>query len=234
MPLSSPKATHHTSSQGTPLPRRGRPKKTREQVDEGNRRQHLIACAASLFKRQGFDGTSTRDIALATGMGSGSPFYHFENKQALLFAVMQEGMTRAITRQKAGLETLKHDCDTQEHRPPTAKEQLTYLVHQHFEILLGEGNDFVPVMLYEFKSIAPAQRKALTDLQRAYEAAWIPVLNSLHRAGLLRAPVKLARLFIFGALNWSVQWYRAEAGASITELTAASIALFVHEAPASS
>jgi AcrR family transcriptional regulator len=229
MPLSSPLSTPSTGTHMAPPRGRGRPKKTHAQVDDGNRRQHLLACAAKLFRRQGFDGTSTRDIALATGMGSGSPFYHFENKQALLFAVMQGGMSSAIARQKAALELLTQNRLAKDKRKPTAKEQLTCLVHQHFEILLGEGNDFVPVMLYEFKSIVPAQREALAELQRAYEAAWIPVLQSLHRAGRLQAPVKLARLLIFGALNWSVQWYRQEAGASISELTAASVALFVHD-----
>lgn len=224
------------SASGLPPPRpsrgRGRPRKTVDQMDEGNRRQHLLTCAASLFRRQGFDGTSTRDIALATGMGSGSPFYHFENKQALLFAVMQGGMDRALARQKAALSALMEGYDTKSGQRPTAKAQLGCLIRQHFEVLLGEGNDFIPVMLYEFKSISAEQQAALHKLQREYEAAWVPVLKSLYASGQLKAPVKLARLLIFGALNWSVQWYRQQAGASINELTVASISLFVHDAPA--
>jgi len=35
------------------------------------------------------------------------------------------------------------------------------------------------------------------------------VLQALHANGQLQAPVQLARLMIFGALNWSVQWYQA-------------------------
>ena len=60
----------------------------------------LITGAAQLFRRQGFDATSTRDIAAAVGMQSGSPFYHFESKGALLYAVMEEGMRSAIARQQ--------------------------------------------------------------------------------------------------------------------------------------
>ena len=51
--------------------RRGRPRKTEGERDEGNRRQALIAEAARLFRSKGFDGTSTRDIAAAAGMQSG-------------------------------------------------------------------------------------------------------------------------------------------------------------------
>ena len=78
--------------------RRGRPPKAPEQRDDGNRRLELIRAAAKLFRRKGFDATSTRDIAAAVGMHSGSPFYHFKSKLALLHAVMEEGMRGAISR----------------------------------------------------------------------------------------------------------------------------------------
>jgi AcrR family transcriptional regulator len=56
---------------------RGRPRKTAEELDDGNRRRELLHSAARLFRRKGFHATSTRDIAAAAGMQSGSPFYHF-------------------------------------------------------------------------------------------------------------------------------------------------------------
>ena len=62
------------------------------------------------------------------------------------------------------------------------------------------------------------------------EAAWTPVLEALHGAGLLRAEVRLARLLIFGALNWAVQWYDRRGAATLDELTTAALQLFIHEA----
>ena len=40
----------------------------------------LLKAAARLFRRKGFDATTTRDIAAAVGMHAGSPFYHFKSK----------------------------------------------------------------------------------------------------------------------------------------------------------
>ena len=80
--------TLDADAQSPPRVRRGRPPKTAAERDEGNRRQDLIAAAARLFRTKGFDGTSTRDIAAAADMQSGSPFYFFQNKQAMLHAVM--------------------------------------------------------------------------------------------------------------------------------------------------
>ena len=39
-------------------------------------------------------------------MHSGSPFYHFESKRALLYMVMQEGMAHAMASQRAALAQL--------------------------------------------------------------------------------------------------------------------------------
>mgnify|MGYP003588774202 CR=1 FL=1 len=78
---------------------RGRPRKTPQERNEGNRRQDIVKAAAKLFRRNGFNGTSTRDIACAVGMHSGSLFCHFKSKDALLYEVMQEGMRSALARQ---------------------------------------------------------------------------------------------------------------------------------------
>jgi len=43
--------------------------------------------------------------------------------------------------------------------------------------------------------------------------------------------VKLARLLMFGALNWSVQWFDRRKGASLDELTDAALALFTRDLP---
>ncbi len=199
---------------------RGRPPKTEDERDDGNRRHQLLTAAARLFRRQGFDATSTRDIAAAVGMHSGSPFYHFKTKDALLCAVMEEGMHAAIARQTKALRGVQAD-------QPLG--QIRRLIRAHFETLLGPGNDFVPVMLYEHRSLNPGQRALLAALQADYEAAWTPVLEALHASGHLRAPVKLSRLFILGALNWSVQWFDRKKSASLDELTDAVVALFLKE-----
>ena len=49
----------------------------------------------------------------------------------------------------------------------------------------------------------------------------------LHATGQLRCPVKLARLLIFGALNWSVQWFDIKKEAGLDDLTEAAMALFI-------
>jgi TetR/AcrR family transcriptional regulator, cholesterol catabolism regulator len=198
---------------------RGRPRKTVDERDEGNRRQDIIRAAARLFRRQGFDATTTRDIAAAAGMQSGSPFYHFKSKGALLHAVMEEGMRSALARQAEAL--------LQPAASPAV--QLRRLIRAHFDTLLAPGHDFISVMLYESRSLSPRQRASIARLQREYETVWDSVLAALAAEGRLKADAGLARLLIFGALNWSAQWYDAKKRATLDDLTAAAMALFIHE-----
>ena len=210
---------------------RGRPRKTVEERDDGNRRLELLAAAARLFRQQGFDATSTRDIATAAGMRSGSPFYHFENKQALLAAVMREGMRSALERQTLATAALPAQA--------APRERLSVLMRNHFEVLLGSNSDFIPVMLYEWRRLDPDQVGEITALKDAYEAAWVPVLTALHSSGQLAGDPVLARLMIFGALNWSVQWYqppparagRAQRRATLDDLTTTALQLFLKDRP---
>ncbi|PUE09257.1 TetR family transcriptional regulator [Limnohabitans sp. T6-5] len=215
---------------------RGRPRKTENERDDGNRRQALIAAAARLFHLKGYDATSTREIAAQVGMQAGSPFYHFGNKHDLLLAVMVEGMKQASERQRAACAGQGQD------RSP--REQLRALIRNQFDVLLGPDSDFIPVMLYEWRSLNDEQHQTITGIKDDYEAAWIPVLQALHDSGQLQAPVSLARLMIFGALNWSVQWYEAPNAsakprgsaprATLDELTDSALKLFLRDGAANS
>ena len=211
---------------------RGRPRKTLEEREDGNRKGDLIAAAAKLFRQKGFDATSTRDIAAAVGMRSGSPFYHFKSKGDLLYAVMAEGMRSAIEKQQLTLKNaslLSISLANKEQSRQQIRRLLHVLILNHFEVLLNPESDFIPVMLYEWRSLTPQQQSTMATLQREYEAVWLPVLEALFASGQLTCPVKLARLLIFGALNWSVQWFDARKEASLEDLTEAAMALFIKD-----
>lgn len=199
---------------------RGRPRKTLQERNEGNRRQDIVKAAAKLFRRNGFNGTSTRAIASAAGMHSGSLFCHFKSKDALLYEVMQEGMRSALARQMIVL-LAEHDAAT----------TLRQLIRSHFHTLLGSNSDFMQAVLYESRSLTTRQRSVIAKLQGDYEAAWTPVLQELASAGCLQAEVPLARLLIFGALNRSVQWFDPKKGTSLDDLTDAAMTLFIRKKP---
>jgi len=198
---------------------KARPRRPRGAAD-ANRRDALLRVCARLFREKGFDGTTVRDISRAAGMHSGSPFYHFKNKQAMLVAVMEQGLLQGLRKTEA---VMALDL------PPRAKFER--MIRAHLDTLFGRGNDFIPVLLYDWRSVRPPNRTRIIALRDRYDALWQRMVDALAEAGLLRGDRTLARLLVLGAINWSAKWYRPEGRASLDALARSAAELFVH-APA--
>jgi len=177
---------------------------------EANRRDELLRAAARLFVEKGFDATTTRDIAEAVGMRSGSPFYHFRSKQDLLKAAMIEGLEAGHQRLQAAVAGI----DDPERR-------LRVMIRSHLGTLL-EGDCHAPMLVYESRSLGITARAEIAAVSDRYQQAWQATLEQLAASGKLRLPAKPTRLLLFGMLNWSRQWYRSNGGLSLDEIAEAA------------
>jgi AcrR family transcriptional regulator len=63
-------------------------KLTQRQQKALARRKQILETALSLFARQGFDGTSTKQIAQEAGIAEGLIFHYFPSKEHLLAAML--------------------------------------------------------------------------------------------------------------------------------------------------
>ena len=59
-------------------------------MDRGNTKQAILEAALELFSVQGFEATSISQITNAVGIRKASLYSHFENKQAILDALIKE------------------------------------------------------------------------------------------------------------------------------------------------
>jgi AcrR family transcriptional regulator len=55
-------------------------------------RQRILDAARALFARQGFDGASTRDVARAAGIATGTLFNYFATKEAIAMTLVAEAL----------------------------------------------------------------------------------------------------------------------------------------------
>ena len=173
---------------------RGRPRAA--SGDEDSRRQQLLRASAKLFREKGYDGTSVRDIAQATGLQSGSWVYHFPTKQEILVAVMEEGLNDALAR----IEAIAR-------RDLAPRRKFEALVRAHLDTILEPGQDFIPVVLYEWRSLEPAVMPRVTAPLKRYEAVWKSTIAELRATGDWPRRTRIDALLLFGALNWMARWY---------------------------
>ena len=198
-----------------PRRKRGRPA---QDANEGLRRA-LIEQSARLFREKGYGNTTVRDIAAATGVHAGSWFYYFKTKQDILQAVIEHGLTVAL----ADIEAIDID-----HLPP--REAMRQLVRAHLYTILAPHQDFIPVMLYEWRSLDAQAQERIIALKDRYEDIWTRVIDRLRTSGEWAHPTPVDRLLMFGALNWTAQWYQAGAGISIDALADQAV-LFILRTP---
>lgn len=182
---------------------------------DASRREELLRAAAHLFVEKGFEATTTRDIANAVGMRSGSPFYHFRSKQDLLKVAMAEGLETGYHRLQAAIEGIDEP-----------EQRLRILIRTHLGNLL-EGECEAPMLLFESRSLDAAARAEIAAITDRYQKPWQETLDELAASGRMKSAQPPVRLLLFGMLNWTPQWYRADGGLSLDQMTDCVMALLL-------
>lgn len=164
---------------------------------DNGRRELILRTAASLFRRQGYERTSVREIAEASQMTSGSLFYHFASKEDLLVTIMEEGVRSIMMSVGEGL--------ANESRLP---DRLHAMLRCHLRALLGPKLDAMTVLLYEWRSLSLQAQARVLASRDEYERLWMQPLSEAAERGLVDCDTVLLRQTVLGALNWTAQWYR--------------------------
>src|SRR3954449_12699562 len=81
----------------------------REKYDR--RQQEVVAIAAALFARRGFQATSMDELSEATGLRSGGLYHYIGSKQRLLFQIFGQLMDPLLAR-AAEIERSDDDAET--------------------------------------------------------------------------------------------------------------------------
>jgi AcrR family transcriptional regulator len=190
-------------------------------TDEPNRRADIVRAAGRLFHEKGYSATTIRDIAGAVDMQSGSPFYHFKSKHDMLRAVVLEGMNTINTAVARAAATGKSPRATFE-----------AMLRAHLDQLLGSaGRDFAATLLHESRHLDREAQAEVVALKDRYETMWQQALKDLKQVGLIADDSPVARLFLMGALNWTVQWYRPDGARSVAQIARQFARLLIDEAP---
>jgi AcrR family transcriptional regulator len=170
----------------------------------GARRRQIMQEAARLFGTRGFEATTIRDIASATGILGGSIYYHFASKEDIFVAVHGAGMEKITQAVLDAIEGIEDPWD-----------RLEAAAVAHCADLLGSNE--VPVIVSPYYS---ESLKALRETLVAQRDRYETVIAGLVEALDLPAEIdrSLFRLNFLGALNWMPTWYRASQRLSPAEI----------------
>jgi AcrR family transcriptional regulator len=174
---------------------------------EDSPRGKLLSAAARLFRQNGFDRTTVRDIAREVGIQSGSLFHHFHSKEDILFAVMEE-VIRFNTRRLSELMAAQS----------TAEGRLLALIRGELQSIVGDTSEAMVVLVQEWRCLSPERQEEALALREIYEQLWLDVLTELHGEGAFRADPFIMRRLLNGMTSWTANWFHHEGSVDMEEL----------------
>lgn len=164
------------------------PVQSRTPRARGSRRELLLKVAADLFLEHPFDSVTVEMLCAKAGISAPGLYRHFQNKQALLIAVVEDpiGALQEFARKAAEDETDPHTA-------------LMAMVDFHIRSVL-QGPPTPLIFLKNEHSLPESDRRRIRRSMNLYAEEWISVVSTL-RTDLSDPAVRLLTQTVFSMLN---------------------------------
>lgn len=174
------------------------------------KKEEILRSAAAVFAEKGYHGTTMEEVAARLLMTKGSMYYYFKNKDDLLYHCHKMIMNLSINTMKEIMES-----------PLTAVEKLEKAIKSHINLATSEKSMFMVMH-------KPSQHFTddyLTDIlnSRSMYAQYFDaiILEGINKKEFQQVDVKMIRMIILGALNWTQEWYDPKGEKTAEEISEA-------------
>jgi AcrR family transcriptional regulator len=180
--------------------------------DYDKRRDAIVAAAAHLYARRGFQGASVSDLAAACGTSKALIYHYFPSKDDILYEVMASHLVALVEAADAVSQG-------------SATERLRALTLEYMRLYAG-AQDSQKVLLNELGNLAPERRAEVVAKQRRIIAVVEALVRDI-RPGSKPLTLPLTMLF-FGMINWTHTWFRPEGEVSPEALAELAVDLMLN------
>lgn len=168
----------------------------------------MVEAAIQVFYQKGYAASSVQDVADVVGVLKGSLYHYISSKEDLLVRILQESheQARQIMEEVAALEASPLD-------------RLRAYVESMYRWYLA-NIERVSVYFNQQRYLTGDNRTAIRAQARELDSFVRRLLTEAQGDGSVRPDldVKLAAVFLQGALNSSVVWYRPSGAYSAAEI----------------
>lgn len=152
--------------------------------EELGARQKIIEAAQVLFAEEGFHGTSTRDIAAASGLNLSLISYYFGGKEGLYKTVIQEFVQHVFSQ----IERAVEEFEKEEVTRSTIQKTLELLVETLVNLRI-ENQHMAKILTWEKLSGMPFSRDIHEDIMAKAGLKLGSIVLRGQKAGLVKAQV---------------------------------------------
>jgi AcrR family transcriptional regulator len=166
----------------------------------------ILAHAAEVFCKKGYEGASMRDLSRASGMSLAGLYYYFESKERLLFLIQKHTFTTILQRLKTRLEGVNDP-----------EERIRIFILNHLEYFLA-NQEAMKVLSHEAEALKNDFASEVATIKREYYRICVGLLDELKRDRGVQFSTRIAVLSLFGMMNWIYTWHNARVDADAEQL----------------
>jgi AcrR family transcriptional regulator len=131
-------------------------------------RDRLLDAAVELFATRGFQAVGLRDLASYLGLHAGSLYHHIENKQSLLFELIESAVSNLML---DTMRRLKAARSTREHLPLFIKTFVAFSLNERHKLAL---------ITREFANLDEEQKQQIIQLKNRYSSLLSEIIAHEH------------------------------------------------------
>lgn len=163
------------------------------------RREEILSAAIDLFYLYGYEKASVRDICNRVGITSAALYYHFHDKEELLYTIIETYSNRLLF--------LLKSCLSEDRNPV---EKLKNAITQHI-LSIKNSREGAKIIIEDKRFLGGDLRKLVKDKEKTVFYLYKNYIEELQGMKKIRPCNSTVAAFgILGMINWLYHWYRPE------------------------
>lgn len=168
--------------------------------DEGERYRAILETAARLICERGYEGTSMQDIATACHLTKAGLYHHVQNKEQLLFAIMNYGMDVFEERVLSKVQPIEDPL-----------ERLRTCMRLNIELVTRGWSKEVTIILHEHATLTGEARSFIDARKKRYVQFLEAGFREAVESGRIRPVDPTVAAFAFlGQVLWIYKWFKPD------------------------
>jgi len=181
-------------------------------------RTALLTAATKLIYKKGYWNTSIREIGTKAGVSNAALYYHFKDKEEVLFQIISDASQDLL----AALKEI-------DGRVKDPKERLREMILLQTAVHVIKNLMLSKIVVEENYWLTGKRKEVIKDLQRQIHALYMKSLKELAVKNQMRDVDRTVLSFsIFGIINWFFRWYKEKGRLSPEEIADNIVDLLFH------
>jgi len=160
------------------------------------KKEQILQDIAKLFYEKGYEKTSIRDISRSLNISKPGLYYHFENKQEMLFNIIYDFMEKTNSHLMKEIDLIQ-----------SPQDKLLCIIQNHIRFFVKYPAQ-TKVLIYEAHSLQGTYAERFKIKQLEYIGIIKKVIKEIMKDTRYKMDINVATFCLLGMLNWIVQWYK--------------------------